>query len=250
MCYERIQTNYLRMKVTKKSDAPSCENCDSREGSIFCQLNHLELSELSDNKTHNVYKKGQVIFYEGNQPQGLFCIYSGKVKIHKLGDDGKEQIVRFAKKGNVLGYRALLSGDTYYASATALEDTLVCYLSKQVFTKILQSNTELSMQTIKMLSEDLRNAEQKIMNMAQKHVRERIAEALLMLKEYYGMEDDKVTINTSLTREDIANIAGTSTETSIRVLSEFNKDKIISLQGKKIIIVNLNELVKTANLQD
>lgn len=232
----------------KKHEVPNCENCSERGGSIFCDLNNTELVKLSEHKAYNTYKKGQSIFFEGNQPQGLFCIYSGKVKIHKLGDDGKEQIVRFARKGNVLGYRALLSGGAYFASATALEETTVCYFPKSVYMNILVANPDLCLQTIKLLASDLKMAEHLMTNMAQKHVRERIAEALILLKEYYGLEDDNMTINTILTREDIGNMVGTSTETSIRVLSDLNKEKIIHLSGKRICILNLEQLEKAANV--
>lgn len=240
----------MQSKGVKKHEVPLCVSCDSRENSIFCQLTKGELGKLSTHKTFNVYKKGQAIFYERNLPQGLFCIFSGKVKIHKLGDDGKEQIVRFAKKGNVLGYRALLSGDNYYASATALEETVVCYFQKNIYFEVLKANPELCLQTIKLLASDLKTAEHLITNMAQKHVRERIAEALVMLKDYYGLEEDNMTINTVLTREDIGSIAGTSTETSIRVLSELNKDKIIALSGKRIRITSLEQLLRVANISD
>jgi CRP-like cAMP-binding protein len=191
-----------------------------------------------------------VIFYEGNQPQGLYCISSGKVKIHKLGDDGKEQIVRLAKDGSIIGYRSLLSNENYFATATAIEDTVVCFFPKAVYLNLLLNNSSFSMKTIQMLSSDLKIAEQMITNMAQKHVRERMAETLLLLKEFFGTEDDKATINTILTREDIGSIAGTTTETSIRVLSDFNKNKIIKLNGKKIKIINPKELTRIANLPE
>lgn len=236
--------------VTKKIDVSPCEKCGNLSGSVFCSLNKSELGQLSDYKSYNVYKKGQVIFYEGNLPQGLYCINSGKVKIHKLGDDGKDQIVRLAKTGNVIGYRALLSGDNYYATATALENTTVCFFPKSIYLNLLGGNPDFSMKTIKMLAANLRNAEQMITNMAQKHVKERMAEALLLLREFFGMEDDKATINTVLTREDIGNIAGTTTETSIRVLSDFNKNKIIKLVGKKIRILNSKELSRIANISE
>src|SRR3974390_3257678 len=98
-------------KTTTKIEVPPCEKCENLASSIFCSLGRSEISTLSDAKSFNLYRKGQVIFYEGNQPQGIYCLNSGKVKIHKLGDDGKEQIVRLAKKGSIIGYRALLSGD-------------------------------------------------------------------------------------------------------------------------------------------
>ena len=113
-------------KKIKKIEVPRCSDCEALNVSMFCSLNNAEETTLSDNKVHGVFKKGQVIFFEGHQPQNLFCIYSGKVKIFKLGDDGKEQIVRFAKSSDLIGYRALLSGENYFASATAMEETIVC----------------------------------------------------------------------------------------------------------------------------
>lgn len=234
----------------KQKEAPSCDKCESSHNSIFCVLNKGELAELSESKSYISYKKGQMIFYEGNHPQGLYCIYSGKVKIHKLGHDGKDQILRLAKKGNVIGYRALLGDDSYHASATAMEDSVICFFPKGVYQNQIISNASLSMQIIRLLSADLKLAEHKAMNMVQKQVRERIAETILMLKEFFGLESDNATINTVLTRESIGNIAGTTTETAIRILSELNKNKTIELLGKRIKILNSKELIKIANINE
>jgi CRP/FNR family transcriptional regulator, polysaccharide utilization system transcription regulator len=229
---------------------PHCTSCAYKNDSVLKHCTLEEFDTLIEQKTYNIYKKGQIIFYEGNQPQGLYCIHEGKVKVHKLGEEGKEQIVRFAKIGNLLGYRALLSGETYNASATALEDTKMCYIPRNTFLKLVQQNSSLSIETIRLLTNDLKKAEQKIMNMAQKPVRERMAEALLILKECYGLETDNATIASVLTRRDIASIAGTTTETSIRVLSDLNKEGVVELNGKKIRILNLNKLIKIANILD
>ena len=239
------------MKANPRMEVPPCDTCgNSGKNSLLCSLSHDELSSLTVHKSYNIYKKNQIIFYEGNQPQGLFCIFSGKVKVHKLGEEGREQIVRFAKQGNVIGYRALLSGDPYYASATALENTMVCFIPKTEFLNMLQKNHALSSQAIRMLTNDLKFAEQKIMNMAQKQVRDRVAEALLMVKECYGLESDNKTINSVLTRRDIASIAGTTTETAIRTLADLNREKIIGFTGKKIRILKMNDLVRIANIID
>ncbi len=207
-----------------------------------------ELALLSAGKTFNLYQKKQVIFYEGGQPQGLYCIYSGKVKIHKIRDDGKEQIVRLAKDGSVIGYRSLLVSDNYHATATTLEDTMVCFFPKSVYMEILMNNPLFYIKAIQTLSSDLRFAEEMIVNMAQKPVRARMAEAILLLKENFGVEDDNATINTVMKREDIGSIAGTTTETSIRILSDFNKKKFIKLVGKKIKILEQNKLQRISQL--
>lgn len=228
----------------------SCNDCNSLHSSLFCKLDSTELGEISINKTINSYQKGQLIFQESHRPQGLYCIYTGKVKIYKLGDEGRDQIVRLAGKGDILGYRSLLSGEPYSASATALEDTEVCHIPKETFFDLLKQNSELAIGVIKTLTEDLKQAELRLTNISQKHVRERIAETLLMLKESYGFEKDNMTINAILGRTDIGSIAGTTTETTIRMLSDLNKEGLIKLFGKKIQILNLAKLLQVANIAD
>ena len=231
-----------------KQFSQECATCGSKHKSIFCHLELEELMAFDATKSCMSYKKGQVIFNEGGHPLGLFCVNDGKVKIEHTGTDGKEQIVRMAKGGDVLGYRALLSSERYNASAVALDDTDVCFIPKDAFFNVLKTNQGLSLEIIKMLSTELRKAEQSITDLAQKPVRERMAEALLFLKETYGFEEDNATIDVVLSREDIANLVGTATETAIRLLSEFKKDGIVESVGKKIKIIDQDSLIKTANV--
>lgn len=230
-------------------EIPECTDCTNKN-SVFCCLSYDDKALLTTNKGGNFFKKGQVIFYEGNYPHGLYCIYKGKVKISKLGEEGKEQIVRFAGNGDMLGYRAILSNESYQATATAMEDSYICHLSRDNFTKILKDNNNLSLEIIKLLSFDLKKSEQGLINISQKTVKERVAETLLILKEQFGFEKDEKTLSVVLTRREIGDISGVSTETTIRTLSDLSKEGIIDLNGKKIVITNLNELVKTANISD
>jgi len=207
-----------------------------------------ELIIIDEHKSCIPYKKGQIIFNEGNYPLGVYCINKGKVKLAHAGQDGKEQIVKLAKEGDVLGYRSMLSSERYNASAIALEDTQICFISKEVFFSLLRKNPTLSLEIIRMLALELRLTENRLTDIAQKPVRERMAEALLFLKETYGFERDNATISVVLSREDIANLVGTATETAIRLLSEFKHDKIVVFVGKKIKILDMDKLVKTANI--
>jgi CRP/FNR family transcriptional regulator len=241
------------MTMPKKNNSAQevhCQACGSRSKSIFCELHSEEINALDTNKESTLYKKGQVIFNEGSRPRGLFCVNSGKIKVSKTGDEGKEHILHLAKAGDVMGYRAILSGDTYSCTATALEDSIICFVPRTHFFNMVEENGKLSMQVIKLLSEELKTAEKSITDLAQKPVRERLAEALLFLKETYGFEEDEKTINVKMTREELANVIGTATESAIRLLSEMNKERIIELDGKKIKILNLQSLVRTANLYD
>lgn len=219
-----------------------------KDKSIFCHLQMDELITIDEHKSCIPYKKGQIIFNEGNYPLGVYCINKGKVKLAHAGQDGKEQIVKLAKEGDVLGYRSMLSSERYNASAIALEDTHICFISKEVFFSLLRKNPTLSLEIIRMLALELRLTENRLTDIAQKPVRERMAEALLFLKETYGFEKDNATISVVLSREDIANLVGTATETAIRLLSEFKHDKIVVFVGKKIKILDMDKLVKTANI--
>lgn len=234
-----------------KIEIKSCTECSVSTSGIFCTMSEKNLGILEQARGNNFYKKGQTIFYEGNHTNGLFCIYSGKVKLSKLGENGKEQIVRFAKTGNILGYRSLLSNDTYHATATAMEDCYVCLLSKDRFMEILESDPKLSMSIVQLLSKDLKSAEQLLIDIAQKSVIERISEALVLLKNTFGYADEgEDTINVTLTRSEIADIAGTTTETTIRTLVQLDKEGLIKLVDKKINILNLEKLIQRAKIYD
>lgn len=229
---------------------PGCQQCKDRISSVFCKAENGNLEEIEAAKVCALYKKGQTIFHEGAYPFGIYCINSGKIKLSHSGDDGREQIIRLVKTGDIVGYKALLSGERYTATAIALEDASVCFIPKDLFMSILQKDASLSFEMMRILSSELRKAELRITHLAQKPVRERLAETLLFIKETYGLEEDEQTLNVRLSREEIANLVGTATESAIRLLSEFKKDGIIDLQGKKIRLLNYEELIRTANLQD
>lgn len=226
----------------------SCLNCNSRTYSIFGSLPLDDVSSLDNLKSCSQYKKGQYIFSENGHPLGLYCINHGKIKLTTSGINGKEQILRLVKDGDVVGYRSLLSNDRYNCSAVALEDSSVCFIPKDNFFELLKTNQKVSFEVLKLLSNNLKQAEEQLVSMAQKNVRERMAEALLFFKASFGLNQTDNSLNITFSREEIAGFVGTSTETVIRLLSEFNHDKIVSLAGKKIIITNLEKLVNTANL--
>jgi len=187
---------------------------------------------------------------EGHPPHGLFCVNNGKIKVYQHGDVGKEHIVRLVGNGDIMGYRALLSGGYYSCSAAALEDADICFVPRDVFFSLISKDVNLSMAVMKLMANDLREAEYRMTNLAQKPVRERMAETLLFIKETYGYESDGITLNVNLSREEIAGMVGTATETAIRLLSEFKSDRMIETVGKRICIIDHKALVRTANLRD
>lgn len=210
----------------------------------------VELSSLTENKSTNTYKRGQVLFFEGNKPLGLFCVNQGMLKVYRTGSDGKEQILRFIQPGDFAGYHALIAGENYYATAEALEDTVACFIPKEVFNDLLDHNPALSKTLMRSLAAELGVATERLTNMAQKNVRERVAETLLVMydavRRPVGIAEDQIAVK--LPREDIANLAGTSTETAIRFLSEFKDEGMIDLVGKQIFIRNRKSLMRTARV--
>jgi CRP-like cAMP-binding protein len=233
---------------TKKNIRIPCTLCPGKEHSLFSDLPREDLDTLSQHKTCIRYKKGQTLFYEGTRPMGLFCINSGKVKVYKISSEGKEQILKLAKPGDFLGYRALISEEFYNSSATVIEEGAICYVPKSDFLEILQKNPAFFRKMAKRVAHELGLMEQKLVTIAQKSVRERLAATLIMLKETYGMEgDESDLIDIALSREDLANIIGTATETVIRLLSDFKTQKLISLQGKKIKVLDHKGLIREAD---
>jgi len=210
---------------------PVCELCESRMDSIFENISEKDQKRMSGEKTCKHYKRGEMIFHEGQRPSGLYCINQGKVKVFKLGDEGREQIVRLDKPGDVLGYRALISGEAYKASASALEACVVCFIPASVIFEMIESNPDIAFRMMKIFSNDLKNAENRLTDFTQKPVRERLAQTLLTLTQNYGVTEEGY-LNIYLTRQEWANLMGTTTETAIRTISEFNKEGLIGIKDE------------------
>lgn len=228
----------------------SCYYCNARFRSVFADLNLDETRDLDFSKNCISYKKGQEIFQEDTYPHGLYCINSGKIKVTQTGPDGREQIVHLAKDGDIMGYRAILGGDKYSCSAKAIEPSNICFIPKSVFLSMIEKNASLAFKIIHLFSDELKTAERTITDLAQKSVKERLAQGILLLKESYGFEEDGCTINVSITREEIASIVGTARETATRLLTELSKEKSIELRGKKIKILDQQKLIQAANVFD
>ncbi|UCH83934.1 MAG: Crp/Fnr family transcriptional regulator [Candidatus Latescibacterota bacterium] len=237
--------------MTQQFKKPYCTECENRINSILRDLDGDGLHALDATKACFVYRKGQTIFAEGIPPTGLFCIHEGKVKVFKTGSQGREKIMRFAKSGDVIGYRSLISGEPATVSAAALEDSVICCIPRETFFKLIKADGGFSMRIIKLLTDELARAEEEIVHLAQKPVRERLAEALVILRETYGTEEgDGSTLDVRLTREELAGMVGTAIETLVRTLGEFKREGIITTEKKKIRILDLPTLLRIGNIQD
>ncbi|MDP1727107.1 MAG: Crp/Fnr family transcriptional regulator [Bacteroidota bacterium] len=226
-----------------------CQHCDAKSISFLSYCTEEECEKVSQGKSCSHYKKGQSIFYEDNIPLGIYCISKGAIKLTRSNKDGKEQIIRFARDGEFLGYRALIADEPLVATATCIEDTICCFVPRNIFMEVLENNSGLNKYMLKALCHDLGLADERIQSLAQKSVRERLAETLLFLQQTFlnNGDIDIALISVTLPREDIANIVGTATETVIRLLSEFKNDKIIDMEGKKIRILDRKALEKISH---
>ena len=218
-----------------------CEQCIVREFSAIKALNKDELLKIADCKTSYTVKKGETVFDEGDALNGIYCIKDGICKLSKLSDNGKDQIVKLVKKGELLGQRSLISEESTNLSAVAVEDMQVCFIPKQEILQFFNENNQFSLNMMKSVCGDLKDADDNMVNLAQKTVKQRLAETLLKLESDFGIHEDG-SLKIQLSREEIAGMIGTATESCIRLLSEFNKEGWISLQGKKITLSNKKEL--------
>ena len=218
-----------------------CDQCIVRQFNSLKALTKNELIRISGCKTSRFINKGEIIFDEGETLNGIFCVKDGICKLSKLSANGKDQIVKLVVKGDLLGQRSLLTNKSSNLSAIALNDMEVCYIPKQEILYDLNKNPNFSMDMLQQMAHDLKTSDDVIVNMAQKSVRQRLAETLLYVYDQFGTTNEGY-LGVILSREDYANTVGTATESAIRILSQFKKDALISTDGKQIKIENIEGL--------
>jgi CRP/FNR family transcriptional regulator, polysaccharide utilization system transcription regulator len=213
---------------------------------LFRHLTDDQLGLISKEKTLSYYPKGTFIYHEGNKIGGCYIIIDGIIKIFKTGTDGKEQIIRFAKPFDLIGFRSVLSEDLACTTAKTIEDSTLFYISQESLFYLVKNNGNFSLELLQLACRELGEANSYLTDIAQKTVKERLAEILVNLKKEFGIDKQNVLL-ISLSREDLANIVGTATESVIRLLSEFKNDKLIEIEGRKIKYLDYAALVKIAN---
>jgi cAMP-binding proteins - catabolite gene activator and regulatory subunit of cAMP-dependent protein kinases len=203
---------------------------------------------LMSNFTIQSYKKNEVIYCEGESPAYLMCLLSGKVKIYKDGVGGRSQIIRMIKPVEYFGYRAYFAKEEYLTAAAAFESSTICLIPMETIMTLIGQNNELAMFFIRQLSIDLGIADERTVNLTQKHIRGRLAESLLFLKDSYGLEEDNSTLSIYLSREDLANLSNMTTSNAIRTLSNFSNERLITIDGRKIKIIDEEKLKKISKI--
>ncbi|MDT7833369.1 Crp/Fnr family transcriptional regulator [Flavobacteriaceae bacterium S356] len=223
-----------------------CDQCIVRQLNSLKELSKDELIRISECKTSTLIKRGDVLFDEGEHINGVFCIRDGVCKVSKMSANGKDQIIKLIKKGDLIGERSLISNETSNLKAVALNDMEVCFIPKEEIMKDLRQNSNFTMSILNDLAAALKQSDNVVVDMAQKTVKQRLAETLLHLNKNFDTKENGA-LDIQLSREDLANIIGTATESAIRLLSGFKKEKLIDLKGKEIFIL---DIVKLKNLSE
>ena len=227
---------------------PYIELCLEGSSSIFKGLHHTDKVTIAQNHKLTFIKKGGFIFREGEKSRGLICLVSGKVKVFKEGVGGRQQILKMVREQGFIGYHGIYSDSAWTVSSIAVEDAVTCTLEKNSLLRILKKSPDLGLKFIKIISEELVFANSRTVSLTQKHIRGRLAESLLMLRDTYGYSEDGKTIQVSLSREDVANLSNMTTSNGIRTLANFASEGIIEMQGRKIRIVDSTNLEHISEL--
>jgi CRP-like cAMP-binding protein len=223
-----------------------CDKCKSNTCSIIKSCTPAQIENVSSNKSCSSYKRGEALFHEGGMPLGLFCVNAGSIKIVKAASGGKEQIVRIATKGDMVGYRSLLMKQRYSSTAIAAEDCKVCLIPRDEFYKLTLENHKFYDAVIQQLCVELDDSHNKMADIAYKPVRGRLAEALLLLAQAEQGNINEI----NLTRDDLASFVGTVKETTIRILAEFKDEGLIALDKRTIKLLNVAGLERISNIYD
>lgn len=215
---------------------------------LWQPLTQKQKEILAKDFTIQKYKKNENIYCEGETPTYLMCLLSGKVKIYKDGVGGRSQIIRVIKSHEYFAYRAYFAEENYVTAAAAFEPCTICLIPMPTIVKLIQENPGLSMFFIRQLSKDLGISDERTVSLTQKHIRGRLAESLLFLKDTYGVEEDQCTLSIYLSREDLANLSNMTTSNAIRTLSNFAAEKLIIIDGRKIKLIEEEKLKRISKI--
>ena len=203
---------------------------------------------LNKNYTIQKFKKNETIYCEGETPMHMMCLLSGKVKIYKEGVGGRSQIIRVIKDKEYFAYRAYFAEENFVTAAAAFEPCSICMIPMPFIMDLLKENNELALFFIRQLSVDLGVSDERTVSLTQKHIRGRLADSLMFLKDTYGVEEDQCTLSIYLSREDLANLSNMTTSNAIRTLSNFAAEKLITIDGRKIKIIEEDKLKKISKI--
>jgi CRP-like cAMP-binding protein len=247
LCFTSMLYNRNSVTIVSKQQIEDVDISASL-AEVWRVLTDKEREVLRRNSRIQHFKRNELIYVEEDEPKDMMCLLHGKVKIFKEGVGGRSQIIRMIKPIQYFGYRAFFAQEDYLTNASAFEASTVCLIPMNIVTDLLKGNINLAMFFIRQLSVDLGIADERTVNLTQKHIRGRLAESLLFLKDSYGLEEDSATLSIYLAREDLASLSNMTTSNAIRTLSTFATERIIALDGRKIKLIDIDRLKKISKL--
>lgn len=236
------------MALHSSRNCHDCASCGSRLDGIFATLDGDALARLNRSKVSHSYRRGQALFYEGNPVVGVFCIRSGLVKVYKSVPRDRRHILYLAEPGDVLGIESLLTGTLHSATAEMIDDGVVCQIDRGELQRLLAARPDLVQALARVFANQLTRSEEERADLATSGVRERLAKTLLALATRFGEGPDERSIGLKLSRGDLAEMIGASTETTIRQLLEFRDDGLVSMNGRTILLEDPEKLARMARL--
>ncbi len=216
-----------------------------RISGLWTSLSESQTLSLKERIDIRVFKRNEFVYRSQEPPLNMMCLLEGKVKIFKEGlCGGRSQIVRVIKPVEFFGYRAMFANENHQAAASAFEPSVIALIPRDAIGQLMKENPEDSIFFVRHLAKELGVSDERTVNLTQKHIRGRLAEALLFLRENYGTEADEQTLNIRISREDLANLSNMTTSNAIRTLSAFANEKLIAISGRKIRLANIDELIQ------
>ncbi len=233
--------------MNPKIPLPELDACYQKLKRTFATLTADEARSLLAPGAVRYYKKGEQVYSEGARIKGCYFVYSGIIKIYQTGHEGKNQIIKFDREGDIFGFRSVIRREPACSSVETLTDAILCYIPDAALLHLIKSNAGFAYDMVQIACKELGESNHYIRDIAQKSVRERLAEVLLTIAADFGMEKDG-TLKLSITREDLSNIVGTATETVIRLLSDYKSEGLVDSLGRKIVLLNIEKLKTIAGL--
>lgn len=224
---------------------PDSETCRQKFRETFKNISNPDQLFLPE--CVKLYKKGTLIYSEGTRMKGCYFVYSGIVKIYQTGKEGKEQIIKFEKEGDIFGFRSVILKETACTSVETLSDSILCFIPDAILFQLIRNNSEFAYELMQIACKELGESNRYIKDIAQKSVKQRLAEILLHIAHDFGMEPDG-TLKLSISREDLSNFVGTATETLIRLLSEYKTEGLVEAKGRKIKLLDPEKLKSLAGI--
>ncbi len=226
---------------------PTQEKCKEKFLQTFKNITHRDVETLLCSNSAQFYKKGTLVYTEGDRMKGCYFVYNGIIKIYQTGQEGKKQIIKFEKEGDLFGFRSVILKETACTSVETLTDAVLCFIPDRSLFQLIRTNSDFAYELMQIACKELGESNHYIRDIAQKSVKARLAEILLLIAHDFGMDADGV-LKLSISREDLSNFVGTATETVIRLLSEYKTEGLVESKGRKLKLLNPEKLKKMAGL--